>query len=263
MEATPNIGHFTIYVNAFLCSENDENEETRLNVCDEYDSNLYFDVSAFEENDEYAYSITELPKLLDMLEINGCIVTIDAMVTQKEIAEKIISKNADYILTLKENQKNLYRVVKLYLDDIRYDEDVVKSENYHKITEKGHGRIKTRICVISEEIGWLNGKEDWKGINGIGVIYSTVEENGEKSSQSHYFIYSKKGMTAMMMYKRSHWSIENKLHWVLDMAFREDESRARKDNSAENFNVLRQIALNILKSETTFKGSITDKQFKT
>lgn len=212
--------------------------------------------------EEKSNEITTIPKLLDMLEISGCIVTIDAMGTQKEIAEKIISKDADYILTLKENQKNLYRDVKLYLDDIRYDEDIFKSENYHKITEKGHGRIETRICVISEEIGWLNGKEDWKGINGIGVIYSTVEENVEKSSQSHYFIYSNKGMTAktMMMYKRSHWSIENKLHWVLDMAFREDESRARKDNSAENFNVLRQIALNILKSETTFKGSITDKQ---
>lgn len=214
--------------------------------------------------EEKSNEITAIPKLLDMLEINGCIVTIDAMGTQKEIAEKIISKNADYVLTLKENQKNLYRDVKLYLDDIRSDEDVVKSKNYHKTVEKGHGRIETRICVISDEIGWLNGKEEWKGMNGIGVIYSSIEENGVKSEQSHYFIYSNKGATAknMMIFKRSHWAIENKLHWVLDMAFREDESRARKDNSAENFNVLRQIALNILKSETTLKGSITDKQFK-
>lgn len=214
--------------------------------------------------EEKSNEITAIPKLLDMLEINGCIVTIDAMGTQKEIAEKIISKNADYVLTLKENQKNLYRDVKLYLDDIRSDEDVVKSKNYHKTVEKGHGRIETRICVISDEIGWLNGKEEWKGMNGIGVIYSSIEENGVKSEQSHYFIYSNKGATAknMMIFKRSHWAIENKLHWVLDMAFREDESRARKDNSAENFNVLRQIALNILKSETTLKGSITDKQFR-
>lgn len=214
--------------------------------------------------EEKSNEITAIPKLLDILEVNGCIVTIDAMGTQKDIAEKITSKKADYILTLKENQKNLYKDVKLYLDDIRNDADVIKSKNYYKTTEKGHGRIETRICVVSEEIGWLNGKEDWKGINGIGAIYSTVEENGEKSKQSHYFIYSSQGTTAkkMMEYKRSHWSIENKLHWVLDIAFREDESRARKDNSAENLNVLRQIALNILKSETTFKGSITDKQFK-
>ena len=213
---------------------------------------------------EKSNEITAIPKLLDMLEISGCIVTIDAMGTQKDIAEKIISKNADYVLTLKENQKNMYRDVKLYLDDIRYDKDVINSSNYYRTIEKGHGRIETRTCVVSEEIGWLDGKEEWIGMNGIGAIYSTIEENGEISKQSHYFIYSSKRMTAadMMLYKRNHWSIENKLHWVLDMAFREDESRARKDNSAENFNVLRQIALNILKSETTFKGSVTDKQFK-
>ena len=158
----------------------------------------------------------------------------------------------------------MHRDVKLYLDDICKDKDVINSSDYHKTVEKGHGRIETRTCVISEEIGWLNGKEDWVGINGIGVIYCEIEENNQKSKQSHYFIFSGKGLTAkeLMEHKRSHWSIENKLHWVLDMAFREDESRARKDNSAENFNVLRQIALNILKSEKSFKGSITDKQFK-
>lgn len=214
--------------------------------------------------DEKSNEITAIPKLLDMLEISGCIVTIDAMGTQKDIAEKIVSKNADYILSLKENQKTIYRDVKLYLDDIRKDKDVLNSSNYHRTVEKGHGRTEKRICVISEEIGWLNNKEDWAGINGIGAIYCEVEENGQKSKQSHYFIYSCKGLTAakFMEHKRSHWSIENKLHWILDMAFREDESRARKDNSAENFNVLRQIALNILKSEKSFKGSITDKQFK-
>lgn len=214
--------------------------------------------------DEKSNEITAIPKLLDMLEISGCIVTIDAMGTQKDIAEKIVSKNADYILSLKENQKTMYRDVKLYLDDIRKDKEVLNSSNYHRTVEKGHGRTEKRICVLSEEIGWLNNKEDWAGINGIGAIYCEVEENGQKSKQSHYFIYSCKGLTAakFMGHKRSHWSIENKLHWVLDMAFREDESRARKDNSAENFNVLRQIALNILKSEKSFKGSITDKQFK-
>lgn len=214
--------------------------------------------------EEKSNEITAIPKLLDMLEINGCIVTIDAMGMQKDIAEKIISKNADYILSLKENQRKLYRDVKLYLDDIRNDSDVVNSSNYHRTIEKGHGRIESRTCVICEEIGWLNDKEAWSGINGIGAIYSEVEVDGKKSKQSHYFIYSCKGLTAseLMIHKRSHWSIENKLHWVLDMSFREDESRARKGNSAENFNVLRQIALNILKSEKSFRGSITDKQFK-
>lgn len=214
--------------------------------------------------EEKSNEITAIPKLLDMLEINGCIVTIDAMGTQKDIAEKIISKDADYILSLKENQKTMYRDVKLYLDDICKDNDVKNSNNYYRTIEKGHGRIESRTCVISEEIGWLNGKDDWRGINGIGVIYCEVEEKGQKLKQNHYFIFSCKGLTAkeLMRHKRSQWSVENSLHWVLDMAFREDESRARKDNSAENLNVLRQIALNILKSEKSFKGSITDKQFK-
>ena len=214
--------------------------------------------------EEKSNEITAIPKLLEMLEVNGCIITIDAIGTQKEIAEKIVEKGADYILSLKENQKTLYNDIKLYLDDIVKDKEVIKSSNYHKTVEKGHGKIEIRKCVISEEIGWLHNKSDWAGLHGIGAIYCEIEENGKKSKQSHYFIYSCKGMTAnqIMKHKRSHWSIENCLHWVLDMAFREDESRARKDNSAENFNVLRQIAFNILKSEKSFKGSITDKQFK-
>ena len=214
--------------------------------------------------EEKSNEITAIPKLLEMLDIKGHIVTIDAMGTQKEIAEKIISKDADYIFSLKENQKNLYNDVKLYIDDIRKEKKILSSENYHRTINKGHGRFEVIECIISEEIDWIANKNDWKGINGVGDIYCEVEKNEKKSKQSHYFIYSRKGLTAekIMKYKRNHWSIENQLYWVLDMAFREDESRARKDNSAENFNVLRQIALNILKSENSFKGSITDKQFK-
>lgn len=214
--------------------------------------------------EEKGNEITAIPKLLKMLEIKGCIVTIDAMGTQTDIAETIIDNKADYILSLKENHKTLYNDVKLYLDDIYREKKLLESENYHKSVEKGHGRIEIRECVISEEISWLHNKSAWKGLCGIGAIYCTIEKNGIISKQSHYFIYSCKGLNAgqIMKYKRNHWSIENNLHWVLDMTFREDESRARKDNSAENFNVIRQIALNILKSETSFKGGITDKQFK-
>ena len=178
--------------------------------------------------EEKSNEITAIPKLLEMLEIKGCIVTIDAMGTQTEIAK------------------------------------LLESENYYKTVEKGHGRIETRECIISEEISWLHNKSAWKDLHGIGVIYCTIEKNGVVSKQSHYFIYSCVGLNAkqIMKYKRNHWTVENNLHWVLDMAFREDESRARKDNSAENFNVIRQIAFNILKSEKTFKGGITDKQFQ-
>lgn len=214
--------------------------------------------------EEKSNEITAIPKLLKMLEIKGCIVTIDAMGTQTDIAETIIDNKADYILSLKENHKTLYNDVKLYLDDIYREKKLLESENYHKSVEKGHGRIEIRECVISEEISWLHNKSAWKGLCGIGAIYCTIEKNGIISKQSHYFIYSCKGLNAgqIMKYKRNHWSIENNLHWVLDMTFREDESRARKDNSAENFNVICQIAFNILKSETSFKGGITDKQFK-
>lgn len=214
--------------------------------------------------EEKSNEITAIPKLLKMLEIKGCIVTIDAMGTQTDIAETIIDNGADYIPALKENQKTLYNDVKLYLDDIYREKKLLESENYYKSVEKGHGRIEIRECVISEEISWLHNKSAWKCLCGIGAIYCTIEKNGIISKQSHYFIYSCKGLNAcqIMKYKRNHWSIENNLHWVLDMTFREDESRARKDNSAENFNVIRQIAFNILKSETSFKGGITDKQFK-
>lgn len=220
--------------------------------------------------EEKSNEITAIPKLLEMLNIKGCIVTIDAMGTQKDIAEKIIAKEADYILSVKENQKSLYNDVKLYMDDIYAEKGMLDGNLYHKAIEKGHGRIETRECVVSDEIGWLTNKETWTDLHGIGAIYSKITETdtvtGEEktSKQSHYFIYSIKDATAeqILKYKRSHWGIENKLHWVLDMAFREDESRARVDNSAENYNVIRHIAFNILKSDKSFKGGITDKQFK-
>ena len=214
--------------------------------------------------EEKSNEITAIPKLLKMLEIKGCIVTIDAMGTQTEIAQAVRAKEGDYILALKENQKTLYNDVKLYLDDVHHEKKLLESENYYKTIEKGHGRIETRECIISEKISWLHNKSAWKDLHGVGVIYCTIEKKGVISKQSHYFIYSCIGLNAkqIMKYKRNHWTVENNLHWVLDMAFREDESRARKDNSAENFNVIRQIAFNILKSEKTFKGGITDKQFK-
>ncbi|MCI8656698.1 MAG: ISAs1 family transposase [Oscillospiraceae bacterium] len=111
---------------------------------------------------------------------------------------------------------------------------------------------------------WLEGREKWSNLQGIGVIFSETEENGKKSKQAHYFIYSCKGMTAAQILeaKRSHWGIENKLLWVLDMQFREDESRARADNSAENLNVLRHWAYNLLKAQSSLKGSFSGKQFK-
>ena len=214
--------------------------------------------------EEKSNEITAIPKLLEMLELEGCIVTIDAMGTQTEIAKKITEKGADYILSLKENQKSLYADVKLFFEEYRKNPAGFDPGCCAESHSQGHGRYENRICYISEEIGWLEGREKWSGLAGIGVIFCKIEQAGRISKQEHYFIYSRKGMTVnqVLRSKRSHWGIENQLHWVLDMQLREDESRARADNSAENLNVIRHWAYNLLKSDTAVRGSFSDKQFK-
>lgn len=214
--------------------------------------------------DEKSNEITAIPQLLETLEITGCIVTIDAMGTQTEIAKKIREGGADYILSLKSNQLNLYNDVKLFMDEYCKDSEAKEKEIYAYTLDNSHGRLEKRECYVCNDIGWLNNREKWIDLYGIGMIISTIEEKERKSEQRHYFIYSCPNFTAdeLMKAKRAHWGIENSLHWVLDMTFREDESRARKDYSAENFNALRQFAYNILKADTSFKGSFPDKQFK-
>lgn len=213
--------------------------------------------------DEKSNEITAIPKLLEVLEIEGCIVTIDAMGTQTEIAKKIRDRGADYILALKSNQPNLYEDVALFFEDSLKDPTIRDDFDYAKTCSKGHGRIETRECFTCEDISWLHDREKWAGLNGIGLIRCKVEHGDTVSETAHYFIYSCIGMSAreLMEAKRNHWSIENGLHWVLDMQFREDESRARRDNSAENLNILRHMAYNILKSDTSIKGSFSDKQY--
>lgn len=213
--------------------------------------------------EEKSNEITAIPKLLEILEITGCIVTIDAMGTQTEIAKKIRDKNADYILTLKSNQLNLYDDVKLFMDEYCKDSEAKSKDIYAYTMDNSHGRLEKRECFVCNDIGWLDNREKWTDIHGIGMIIAKIEVNGQISEQRHYFIYSCKNLNAakLMKAKRNHWSVENSLHWVLDMAFREDEARARNDYSAENFNILRQLAYNILKSDHSFKGSFPDKQF--
>ena len=214
--------------------------------------------------EEKSNEITAIPRLLELLKINGCIVTIDAMGTQTEIAKKITEKGADYILSLKENQKTLYEDVRLFFEEYRTNSAGISPDCHAESHSQGHGRYESRTCYVCEDIGWLEGREKWSGLAGIGVIFCKVEQAGKVSKQAHYFLYSRNGMTASQILeaKRSHWSIENQLHWVLDMQFREDESRARADNSAENLNVLRHWAYNVLKAETSVRGSFSDKQFK-
>jgi len=218
--------------------------------------------------------ITAIPELLKMLVIEGCIVSIDAMGTQKDIASQIIEQKADYVLSLKENQKTLYDDIELYMEKeillIDKKELEAKGEYYCTI-DKEHNRLEKREYYICNNIDWLLQKEDWQGLKGFGICVSSVtteqrinvEINGKKSYKleekttitKSYAIYSVNDMKAKQFSecKRGHWGIENTLHWSLDMAFREDESRARVDYSAENLNITRHLSYNLLKSEKSAK----------
>lgn len=205
--------------------------------------------------------ITAIPALLKMLELSGCIVTIDAMGTQKEIAKEIIESKADYILVVKENQPGLYDELSLFFSTEK------KECDYAKTTEKSHGRLEKRECYSSTNIQWLSQRKEWKGLAGIGMIISNTQLLAPEDSRAEtiqYVIYSKSDMTAaqLLAAKRQHWSVENNLHWVLDVDFGEDHMRMRTGFAAENMNILRHLALNLLKAETSFKGSLKLKMKK-
>lgn len=212
---------------------------------------------------EKSNEITAIPELLNFLEISGCIVTIDAMGTQKEIAKTIISKDADYVLALKGNQGTLHQDISFYFDKTTKGELNKKPFDYYKSFNKDHGRIETREYWATDEIDWLPMKSEWEGLNSVCMVKNTRTINNVTSSEIMYYISSlppdakKLGTTI-----RSHWGVENSLHWVLDMAFREDECRKRIDNSTENFAVLRHLTLNLLKQEKTCKRSIAGKRLK-
>jgi predicted transposase YbfD/YdcC len=192
------------------------------------------------KTEEKSNEITAIPTLLEMLELKGCIVTIDAMGCQKDIAKKITEEKADYVFGLKGNQETLHDDVRLYFET----EDVTKKTVTH---DKGHGRIETREYFLETEIDWLHQKAAWPGLNAIGMVKSGVWEKDALREETRYFITSLVDVKTFAKAVRAHWGVENSLHWCLDAVFHEDACRTRKDNSAENFSVIRKIALNILK----------------
>lgn len=212
---------------------------------------------------EKSNEITAIPMLIKMLDLSGSIVTIDAMGCQKKIASSIMEKKANYVLAVKENQPQLYGDIKLYLDDIIASGKQIGPLCYHETIDADHGRIETRKYWITTDIDWLHGKENWRGLKSIGCV-ERIREIGENISfEKSYFIGSIENDAELFAKAvRNHWGIENGLHWTLDMAFREDESRIRKGHAPENFAVLRHIALNLIKNEKTFKGSVNTKQLK-
>jgi predicted transposase YbfD/YdcC len=207
--------------------------------------------------------ITAIPELLKQLSIKDCIITIDAMGTQKAIAKTIIEGNADYVLALKKNQCNLYENAALYFEDaIKINFKDIR-HGYHKTVDNEHGRIEIREYWITDEIGWLEEKTDWTGIKTIGMVKSKRILNDIESVEVRLHISSLKPDVQMYAKAvRGHWGIENSLHWVLDIAFREDEQRVRKDYAPENLSILRKFALNLFKKETSIKAGINAKRKK-
>ena len=213
------------------------------------------------KTEEKSNEITAIPNLLKLLEVSGCVITIDAMGTQKKIAKTIIDKGADYILSLKENHKTLFDDVVRFFNDKKDMEKQGYVFDEHTDVDGGHGRIETRRAVVTADIDWLQDKDNWKGLKGIGMIESTREIGEECSHERRYYILSLNCNAQFFGTSvRKHWGIENSVHWVLDMAFREDESRMRKGHSPENFAAIRHIALNLLRSNKTFKGSVKSKR---
>jgi len=211
---------------------------------------------------EKSNEITAIPELLTLLELEGCIVTIDAMGCQKTIAGKIIDKGADYVLGLKGNQSALHEEVEFFFQDcLRSNfKDVV--HDYHETIDGDHGRIETRrywtACA-----DWLAEREEWKNLSAVVMAQRECYQNGQTTTEFRYYITSMESNAKKIAEAvRGHWGIENSLHWVLDIAFREDECRIRKDHAPANFAVLRHMALNLLRQENSKRRSIKTKRLR-
>ncbi|PRY93845.1 DDE family transposase [Marinilabilia salmonicolor] len=204
--------------------------------------------------------ITAIPELLKVLDIEGCIVTIDAMGCQTKIAQKIIGKGADYILAVKDNQKELHTEI---VDTFRFsprDKMAV-----HEAVDAGHGRVETRVCTITDDLSLLSNTGKWQNVSRLVKIDSTrfLKASKETQQETRYYITScKLTPEEIGAAIRSHWSIENQLHWQLDVSFGEDKSRKRDRNAAENYSVILRMALNIVKNEKTTKRSVKGKRLK-
>ena len=212
---------------------------------------------------EKSNEITAIPELLALLDISGCIVTIDAMGCQKEIARLIVEDGGDYVLALKENQGQLYREVK----ELFEDEGLVATEgDFHETVNKGHGRLEHRRCwsiADRECLSYLNSRGEWLGLQSVAKVTGERRIGETVSKESRYYISSLPGNAEQLLYAiREHWGIENSLHWVLDIAFREDESRVRKGHGPENLATMRHMALNLLRQETSAKVGIKARRLK-
>jgi len=222
--------------------------------------------------EEKSNEITAVPELLRALELAGCIVTLDAMGCQKKIAKEIIEADAAYVLALKGNHETVHEEVKSFLDAVIAEKqgpllpgaklsEAAAALQEFKTIDKDHGRIETRHYFQSDQLAWFEDKSKWEGLRSVGVVESTREINGQASVERRYYLSSLgPDVQTFARAVRGHWGIENKLHWVMDVCFGEDQSRARAGFAAENLATLRRLALNMLKREKTRKRSIRGKK---
>lgn len=205
--------------------------------------------------------ITAIPQVLEKIRIKGQVVTSDAMGTQTAIAEKIREKRADYVLTLKKNQGNLYEDVSLYLKDEEEKQKIRDAGNYKRTIEKARSQIEIREYYQTDKIGWLSQKKEWKGLKSIGMEEKTIRTaSGEEKKEYRYYISSLKGEIELFSRAvRGHWSVES-MHWQLDVTFHEDANTTLDKQAAQNLNIIRKWSLSILKLIEIFRPNLSMKK---
>lgn len=205
--------------------------------------------------------IPVLPRLLKLLDLDGAVVTADAMHCQKKTAKVIRQGKGDYLLQVKDNQPSLHENIELLFDQGLTDDCRGVRYDFAETTESGHGRIETRRCWCSDDIVGVAPSDDWPGLKTVVCVERIRRIGSETSRKRHYYISSLPADAAnLLRCSRDHWGVENQLHWRMDVVFHEDARRIRKDHAAENYTRLSRIALNLLKADTSVKASIRQKR---
>lgn len=204
--------------------------------------------------------IATIPDVLDKIDLDGKVVTIDAIGTQKNIADQICAKNGDYVFALKKNQPQLYEDVSLYLKDVVEGQIIDLSMDYYKAIDSNHGRIEVRECWIVSNISWLHNRHRWRKLRSIVLIKTSIRRKGSLIETSRFYISSKiTSAKNMLGYVRGHWSIENQLHWQLDVNFCEDVSMVKDIYGIQNLTTIKDVALSLL-LQNEMKLSIKNKR---